>query len=108
MLAPSSSDDSNYSQSGIMQYSEWFEEPGVAQILDFKILLAAVPPWLQTYSTASEGCGHRIVATMKAEGSRSKYVAFIRDLRSLLSPTQCKSLGKVFLSFEKPLSINPF
>ena len=99
MLGPSSFAHSRSSQSGILQYSEWFEEPGVAHILDLKILLAAVPPWLETYSTASEGCGHHIVATMKAEGSRSKYMAFISDLRSLLSPTQCKSLGKVFLSF---------
>jgi len=97
MFGPSSFTNSRSSQSGILQYSEWFEDPGVPQILDFKILLAAVPPWLEAYSTASEGCGHRIVATMKAERSQTKYRAFINNLRLFLSPTQCKSIGKVFL-----------
>ena len=77
------------------QHSEWVLEPDVDQILDFMITLRSIPPWMSPYSSANNGCVHRIQATAKVKDSQSSYEGFIRALRSVISKMQLKSLKKV-------------
>lgn len=85
------------------QYSKWVAESDGPLILDFEILLPAVPQWLLAYSTAEPSCLHRIVATLKVRGSQSQYRNFIGDLCKSLTPIQCCSLEKVFFPFSKTM-----
>jgi hypothetical protein len=78
-------------------------EREAAHILDLKIALDDIPPWMEKYSTALEGCGHKIIATMKTISSWSDYREFVHDLRAMLSATQWKSLKKVFFNILKQI-----
>ena len=53
-------------------------------ILDFKITLRSIPPWMSIYSPAKAGCVHRIVATLKVKDSQSNYDNFTLALRSVI------------------------
>lgn len=65
-------------------------------MLDFNIFLAEIPHWMNVYSTSSPGCGHQIVATIKAEATEAKFVEFVRDVSSSVPSAQRRSLRKVF------------
>jgi len=90
----------------IFQYSKWVAETDVTPILDFTMTFPSIPNWLIPYSTAPNGCVHRIFATMKLKGSQSNYEGFTRDLRLMLSELQCHSLEKVFFYLLKSCLLN--
>lgn len=83
----------------VLQYGDWVAGQGAAQVLDFKISLETIPPWMETYSPTNTGCLHRILVTLRTECSRSKYEELIAALKQAISPTLRQHLGKVFLSF---------
>ena len=65
-------------------------------MLDFKILLAEIPHWMNVYLTSSPGCGHQIVAAIKAEATQAKFVEFVRDVSFSVPSARRRSLRKVF------------
>jgi hypothetical protein len=78
-----------------VQYTEWALEADVAPILDFRITLRSIPPWMSHYSSANNGCVHRIQATVKVKDSQSNFEGFTREVCSIIPKTQWKSLKKV-------------
>ena len=77
-------------------------------MLDFNILLAAIPHWMNVYSTSSPGCGYQVVATIKAEASQAKFVEFVGDVSSSVPSAQRRSLRKVFHLLSNYFSRNVF
>lgn len=61
-------------------------------IMDFKMALANIPPWMSICSTVPVGYTHNIHATMKVQASESSHNAFTGDLHSVLTTLQCHSL----------------
>ena len=61
-------------------------------IMDFKMALANIPPWMSICSTVPAGYAHNILTTMKVQTSQSSHNAFTGDLRSILTTLQCNSL----------------
>ena len=41
----------------------------MALIIDFRITLTSIPPWMLPYSSVATGCAHGILAIMKVKGS---------------------------------------
>jgi hypothetical protein len=59
------------------------------------------------YTTAAKACLQWIFATFKLKDSLANYLAFIKDLGPLLSPSQMKKLECVifFIDVEKQIKV---
>lgn len=81
-------------------------EPDVAPILDFMLTLRSIPPWMSIYSSADNGCLHRMVATLKVKDSQSNYEGFTRSLLSIIPKPLWNSLEKVFFCLSSSVLSN--